>query len=137
MTGQNRLDNARAEALLGDDALGAADALLGLGLANDAVSRAYYAAFHYARALLLLEGLEPKTHRGVIALLGQHFEAAGRLAPGRVSDLAALLTFRAIADYDARDRVSRAHAEAQVVKARAFVESARELLTEAFRAGSQ
>ncbi len=64
MTGENRIDNARAEAALGDDALRAAEALLALGLANDAVSRAYYAAFHYARALLLLEGLEPKTHRG-------------------------------------------------------------------------
>jgi len=74
VTEANRRDNARNEAALGDDALRAADALLGLGLPNDAVSRAYYAAFHYARALLLTEGLEPKTHRGVVDLLIEHFE---------------------------------------------------------------
>ena len=57
MTEANRLANARAEAALGDDALRAASALVELGLHNDAVSRAYYAAFHYARALLLVAGL--------------------------------------------------------------------------------
>jgi uncharacterized protein len=136
VTGKNRLDNARAEATLGDDALRAAEALLGLGLANDAVSRAYYAAFHYARALLLLEGLEPKTHRGVVSLLGSHFEVSGRLAAGRVSELAALQTFRSIADYDSRDRLSLARAEAQVATARGFVDAARAILQVA-SAGAQ
>ena len=128
MTRENRLDNARAEALLGDDALRAADALVALGLTNDAVSRAYYAAFHYARALLLLEGLEPKTHRGVVSLLGQHFEVSGRLPAGRVSDLAALQTFRGVADYDSRQRVSLAQAQGQVAAARQFVEQAQRIL---------
>ena len=40
MTDPNRRDNARAEASFGEDALLAAEALLGLGLMNDAVSRA-------------------------------------------------------------------------------------------------
>jgi uncharacterized protein len=128
LTKKNRIDNARAEASLGDDALRAADALLGLDLANDAVSRAYYAAFHYARALLLLDGLEPKTHRGVISLLAQHFESSGRLASGLVSELAALQTFRGVADYDSRERLSRARAEAQVGSARRFVEAAQTVL---------
>lgn len=56
MNETNRADNAAREAERGDDALRAAEALVGLGLNNDAVSRAYYAAFHYSRALLLLEG---------------------------------------------------------------------------------
>ena len=45
MTPPNRHENARLEAALGDDALRAAQALVGLDLWNDAVSRAYYAAF--------------------------------------------------------------------------------------------
>ncbi len=72
MNADNRKENAAREAALGDDALRAAEALLALQLYNDAVSRAYYAAFHHARALLLLDGLEPKTHRGVFALLERH-----------------------------------------------------------------
>jgi hypothetical protein len=120
--------NARAEAALGDDALLAATALLDLGLHNDAVSRAYYAAFHYARALLLLDGLEPRTHRGMVSLLMEHYEKPGRLEAGAVSVLARLQTFRGLADYDARERIPKERAQSEVAAARAFVESARPFL---------
>jgi len=123
----NRKQNADREALLGDDALRAAEALLSLALYNDAVSRAYYAAFHHARALLLLDGLEPKSHRGVLALLERHFEAAGRLSKEAVSRFARLQTFRGLADYDARDRLPKDRAEAEVASAGEFVREAREV----------
>ena len=128
MTEANRLANARAEAALGDDALRAASALVELGLHNDAVSRAYYAAFHYARALLLVGGLEPKTHRGVVSLLLEHYEKPGRLEPGAVSILARLKTFRGLADYDASARLAKERAETEVAAARLFVEKARALM---------
>lgn len=128
MNAANREDNARAEAALGDDALRAAHALLQLELYNDAVSRAYYAAFHYARALLLVEGLEPKTHRGVVALLLERYERTGRLEPGSVSILARLQTFRGLADYGASGRLARERAESEVAAAQSFVASARAFL---------
>ena len=128
MTEANRLANARSEAARGDDALRAASALVELGLHNDAVSRAYYAAFHYARALLLVAGLEPKTHRGVVSLLLEHYEKPGRLEPGAVSILARLQTFRGLADYDASERLARERAETEVAAARLFVEKARALM---------
>lgn len=40
---------------------------------EDAVSRAYYAAFYAAHALLISEGLETRSHRGLVALIGLHF----------------------------------------------------------------
>ncbi|MBN1774144.1 MAG: HEPN domain-containing protein [Deltaproteobacteria bacterium] len=132
MTEDNRRENARAEAALGDDALRAAEQLLALGLPNDAVSRAYYAAFHYARALLLTEGLEPRTHRGLVALLEQRFVAAGRLGREAVSAFARLQTFRSLADYDVRERLSPERAGEEVASARRLVDEARILL----RAGS-
>ncbi len=128
MTEDNRRENARAEAALGDDALRAAEQLLTLGLPNDAVSRAYYAAFHYARAVLLTEGLEPRTHRGLVALLEQQFVAPGRLARDVVSALARLQTFRSLADYDVRERLSPERATDEVASARRVVETARALL---------
>ena len=128
MTGANRTANARAEAALGDDALRAAQALLELGLHNDAVSRAYSAAFHYARALLLLEGLEPKTHRGVVSLLMDRYEKPGRLEPGAVSILARLQTFRGLADYAASERIAKDRAAAEVAAAELFIERAKPLL---------
>jgi uncharacterized protein len=124
----NRAGNARAEAVLGDDALRAAQVLLQLGLYNDAVSRAYYAAFHYARALLLLDGLEPKTHRGVVALLLERYERTGRLEPGSVSILARLQTFRDLADYGGSGRIARDRAESEVAAAQSFVQTAQALL---------
>jgi uncharacterized protein (UPF0332 family) len=124
----NRADNAAREAALGDDALRAAAALVGLGLNNDAVSRAYYAAFHYARALLLLEGLEPKSHRGVFSLLERHFEATGRLSREALSRFARLQTFRGLADYDSRDRLSGERAAEELSAAQLFVAEASALL---------
>ena len=128
MTKENRREAARAETILGDDALRAADALLRVDLPNDAISRAYYAAFHYARALLLTQGLEPKTHRGVLSLLAKHFEVEGGLSRDVISVIARLQTFRALADYDARERISPARAAEEVDAAHSFVDAARALL---------
>lgn len=50
-----------------------AQILLKKGFYNDSVSRAYYAFFDTANALLVTKGLAAKTHAGVIALFGLHF----------------------------------------------------------------
>lgn len=46
---------------------------------EDAVSRAYYAMFHAAQAMLLTKHLESKTHFGVIQLLAKNFVEKGPL----------------------------------------------------------
>jgi len=43
-------------------------------------SRAYYAAFYAASALLLNEGIDTSKHSGVIALVHQHFVKSGKLS---------------------------------------------------------
>jgi hypothetical protein len=125
---EERRRDAAAEVALGLDALLAATTLLEAGLPNDAVSRAYYAAFHHARALLLLRGLEPKTHRGVISLLEKHFADAGLLSHAVVSAMARLETFRGIADYDTTQRLSQERARTEVDDARLVVDSCAVLL---------
>ena len=55
------------------DKLKIAASLLDDGAYDDAVSRAYYAAFHATSAVLLTEGLSTDTHRGLINLFGLHF----------------------------------------------------------------
>jgi uncharacterized protein len=124
VTGENRIAAALREAALGADALRAADALLELGLANDAVSRAYYAAFHHARALLLMHNLDPKTHRGVIASL-ERVSATGELPSDDVSALARLQTFRGLADYDSSSRITPERATGEVAAARSLVDRLR------------
>lgn len=128
MTAENGSANAAAEAAVGDDALRAARALIDLGLPNDAVSRAYYAAYHYARALLLTKGLEPKTHRGVLAFLTKHFESVDALGSESITAIARLETFRGLADYAASERLTDERAKAEVDAAARFVGVARALL---------
>jgi uncharacterized protein (UPF0332 family) len=50
------------------------------------VSRAYYAMFYVAQALLLSEGLAYSKHSGVIAAFGEHFAKTGRV-PAEFSPL--------------------------------------------------
>ena len=88
MTGDNKASNIREEVIRGEECLRAAEHLLEGGFFNDSVSRAYYAAFHWARAVLLTRGLEPRSHRGVIQLLGLHFVKEGQLGEDAAASLA-------------------------------------------------
>ncbi len=77
MTLEHQRRHIEAELERAKNALRAAQELHKLGLYSDAVSRAYYAALHYAVALLLTEGVEPKTHGGVSTMLGFVFTEDG------------------------------------------------------------
>jgi len=127
MTPPNRVAAALQEAALGMDALKSAQALLELVLPNDAVSRAYYAAFHHARALLVMHDLEPRTHRGVIAAL-ERLSAAGELPAEDVSALARLQTFRALADYDSSSRITAERARSEATASSTLVQALRAAL---------
>jgi uncharacterized protein (UPF0332 family) len=80
VTDENRRANIRDAIARADAALAAADALAELGLAADSVSRSYYGAYHYLRALLLTSGAEPRTHAGAIRLFNVEFLRQGRFA---------------------------------------------------------
>ena len=99
MTDDARAESVAEEVALGDAALRAAEVLASLALNHDALSRLYFAAFHWARALLASAGIEPRTHQGVQSLLGLHFVRAGRLEPRFQQTLSRLETWRGKADY--------------------------------------
>jgi uncharacterized protein (UPF0332 family) len=82
------------------NALRAARALRDMGLGNDALSRLYYAVFHYATALLLTEGVEPTSHKALPGLLGLHFAKRGLLSPGEVAVVGHAWSWRSLADYE-------------------------------------
>ena len=63
----------KAEALMAE-----VDFLLENKFYTTAVSRIYYSCFHAVKALLLTKDLIPKTHSGVISMLGQHFVKTGK-----------------------------------------------------------
>ncbi len=63
--------------ILASETLNAAEYLLKGGYYNDAVSRAYYAMFYAARALLSSRDLHPKGHKGLILQFGLEFVKKG------------------------------------------------------------
>jgi len=83
-----------------------------------AVSRAYYAMFYVAEALLLGEGLAFSKHTAVIAAFGKEFAKTGRVPPEFHRYLIEGEDSRKVGDYDihpgmtgdeAREQIDRAH----------------------------
>lgn len=129
MTDDNKKRNIATEIARGEASLRAATVLLAESLFADAVSRAYYAAFHHARALLLTLGEEPRT-RGVELLLQRELVRAGRFSPDIGKLLGRLRAYRVDADYTADYVFTRASAEEELAAASRFIEEARRLLVE-------
>lgn len=69
----------RQELKKAEQALRAAQNLLADGLYDDAVSRAYYAVFHSARAALKIKGIETVSHKGLISQFALHLVKAGEV----------------------------------------------------------
>ena len=128
MTDSNMTENATAEARRGDEALEAAKHLLTAEFFNDAISRAYYAAYHWSRALLFLKGLEPKTHRGVIQMIGLHYVKDGPLSDEAAALLAHLETYRELSDYTSTVEFTEKEAQAEIVRAEQFIAACRHIV---------
>ena len=128
MTKKNGRANAREEVAQGDEALAAARCLLENGFSRDAVSRAYYAAFHWARAALVLKGIEPKTHRGTVQMFSLHFVREGLIGEDAASLLAHLETYRELSDYTSTTTFTEAQALEEIERAARFIEACRPLL---------
>jgi uncharacterized protein (UPF0332 family) len=93
-----------------------------------ASSRAYYAAFHAACALLYSEDLEPRSHRGVRSLVGLHFVRTGRLDPSHGRELSQLARIREDADYSSGTVITLEDSEEALNRARRFKSAAHALL---------
>ena len=128
MTEENRRRNLQDEVERGDQAVRAAQALLDAGLHADSVSRAYYAAYHLLRALLLSRGLEPRSHSGAIHLFNTEFVRGGFLPSSHNRLLGGLQRARELADYDSAVAFSAEDARQSLADARAFAREILELL---------
>ena len=122
MTGEGREAAAGEELARAREEIRAAEHLIGLGIPRVAMTRAYFACFHAARALLYAQGLEPRTHRGTLHLFNVHLVKSGRYEPAASRLLARLQQFREEADYGESFVVDDAGAREELEAARAFVE---------------
>ena len=99
-----------------------AETLLASGDADDvAASRAYYAMFYAAEALLLSVDLTFSKHQGVIAAFGLHFAKTRELPPELHGYLNDAFRLRQVADYARGISVSHEDAELAVQRAEEFI----------------
>lgn len=123
MTGENREHEATVELERARTCLEEARTLEEAGLAYGAASRAYFAVFHAAQALLFSAGLQARSHHGVASLLGEHF-----VKPGTLSSEMGRLLSRMQRDREDADYLSGAVFTG--VEARELVENAERFLDE-------
>jgi uncharacterized protein (UPF0332 family) len=95
-----------------------------------AASRAYYAAFYAASALLLKNGTDTNKHSGVIALIHQLFVKTGRLDKEHGKNLNWLFELRGIGDYGMSEHVSAGEAYKSIKVAEDFLKAALKILEE-------
>ena len=93
------------------------------GLYRSAISRTYYGLFHYIRALLYTQGLEPKSHEGLEHLFGLHFVKAGRVDSGSAKLLARLQKYREQSDYGLVTVFTKGDVEQELSEVERFVQS--------------
>lgn len=108
--------------------LRAAKANLDDGFYGVVVSRAYYAMFYAANALLATQGLTRSKHTAVHAAFGQHFVKTGLIEPQYLRRLVDAFEARSDADYDAAFVGDPAGAESAVASAKDFVARVEQLL---------
>ena len=112
-----------------EEKLGVVDRLLAQQDFEDAVSRAYYAAYYAAQALLLSEGLESRSHRGLVSLVGLHFVKTGRLDKKFGRYLSNLMEDRQQSDYNLFSGLEKEDAEQALEEAKEFVAEMRRQLS--------
>ncbi len=95
--------------------------LLAEGEYEDAVSRAYYAMFHSAKAALSLEQSFPKTHSGLVSDFGAKLIRAGKLPRELGVSLSEAKSIRELADYALKPGITEEDAKHIVEVAKEFV----------------
>jgi uncharacterized protein (UPF0332 family) len=108
----------------------AARLLAGEHLHDFAVSRAYYAMFYLAQALLLGEGLAFSKHSAVIAAFGRHLVKRGRLDAELHLYLREAQDQRNRGDYGTGDPLGAEESAEQTRRAEAFLSATERILRE-------
>jgi uncharacterized protein (UPF0332 family) len=112
-----------------EEKLQAAAALLEQKFADDAISRAYYAMFHAASAVLLSEGITVESHSALKTMFGLHFIKAGLIDKKYGKSLSKLKDERENGDYDIFTSFEVGDAQDALEEATAFVEAMKGFLT--------
>jgi uncharacterized protein (UPF0332 family) len=106
----------------------AAELLSSQGFYGYAVSRAYYAMFYVAEAMLLEHNLSFSRHKAVIAAFGQRFARTGDVPPEFHRHLMEAMELRHTGDYGSGEDITAEQCQEQLCRAKAFLSLARDRL---------
>jgi uncharacterized protein (UPF0332 family) len=106
----------------------AANILKREGYFGFAASRAYYAMFYAAQAILLTKGFAFSKHAGVIAAFGQHFVKTGEVPPEYHRHLIQGMELRHVGDYGRSDEISAEQCDEQIRRSQDFLLLAERIL---------
>lgn len=107
----------------------AARRLLDAGDADFAASRAYYAMFYAAEALLLIKQFTFKRHSAVISSLGEHFVVTGILPTEHHQNLIAAQYARNAGDYLTDAPLTPKSVQQHIENAGKFIHAVETILT--------
>ncbi|MBI3318926.1 MAG: HEPN domain-containing protein [Candidatus Omnitrophica bacterium] len=107
----------------------AAQALLNRADLDFAASRAYYAMFYVAEAVLSAKGLRFRKHTGVHAAFGEQFAKTGSFDPKFHRWLVDAFDQRIQGDYDVESAVTSERITALIQQAREFLQEAKTYLS--------
>lgn len=108
--------------------LEAAKNLFENGFFNDSVSRAYYAMFFAAKALLFENDIHPKTHRGLISQFGLEFVKKNKFKKELFDLLARAQEDREEADYGLFSNIDQSEAKIIIEGAESFLNECESIL---------
>ena len=103
--------------------------LIDSGDYESSVSRAYYAMFFAAEAVLLTKGLSPSSHGGVLSVFGEHFVKPGVFPRTMGKALNRAYSKRQLGDYEHRFVISAREAKEVLADADEFVDKITAYLT--------
>lgn len=103
------------------ESLRAAETLTRDGLCADAISRAYYAILHGAKAALHVHDIAAESHPAVRRMFGLHLVKPGEIEAEWSAYLTESLDDRLAADYDVETYFSKQKPEASAGEPRSFL----------------
>lgn len=121
MNAANRRLNVKIEWEKAEEALREARVLFEKELPGGAISRAYYAAFHAGKAMLLTEGIEVRSHEALGRLFSLHFVKTKRLDVRYSRILSKAQKFREEADYSSEYTFTPKDAEERLQEVTEFL----------------
>ncbi len=116
-----------------EEKLESARILLDNNRIDDAISRAYYAAFLSVKALLYLLGKNTKTHKGTITTFGLSVIKEGLLPPEIGKNLNELFDAREDSDYEIMTYYTKEDGERYFQKAERIINEIKNLIKEKFK----